>query len=340
VGGGMTRENRIKPCRLTLAAGLALCFSLFGLVDLASSQEEATPAESRARREALRYEMHLEGASTVAWSPNGTLLAIGDDTGVRLYTDELDFIELLPQESDLMQVVAWSPDGTYIAAVGVPEGIRPAKIYVWDVENRAILTIFDKQDDMVPSLSWSPDSSSIASASWDRTLQVWKIADGEIYQNFSVNTDRYTTEIFSVDWNPTGSQIAAIVGLALFIWDTEDGELELEVFDEARILEAIFSIVKWSPNGELLATRGLILGAATGQERIARNECPPSHVFDWHPSSNYLAVYREDGIYICDIGDDSIVTVLEAGEQPRDDEIVWSHLYALDWNPDQALGSS
>jgi hypothetical protein len=41
----VSEDNNTKRCRLIPAAGLALCLSLFGLVDLASSQEEPTPTE-------------------------------------------------------------------------------------------------------------------------------------------------------------------------------------------------------------------------------------------------------------------------------------------------------
>jgi WD40 repeat protein len=197
----MIEVNKTKLCRLIPAAGLALCLSLFGVVSSASSQEELTPTEPRVRREDLHYETQIEGASAVAWSPDGTVLAVGDDTGIRLFTDQLEFVQLLPQPTQLMEAVAWSPDGEMIAAVGADDVWRKSVVHIWQVDSGIELGAFEPHEQLVPTLVWSPDSTRIASGSWDRTLKIWDPLTGTIFQSIQINSHGVAVEIMSVSWS-------------------------------------------------------------------------------------------------------------------------------------------
>jgi WD40 repeat protein len=126
--------------------------------------------------------------------------------------------------------------------------------------------------------------------------------------------------------------IAAVaLGIGIYIWDAETGGLVLKL---PELYPQDSEIVLWSPDGRLLGESYRIRDGDTGNETLIFQNCPYSRTLDWHPSSNYLAVYGERGVYICDVRDDRIVTMLHAGQQPRNDVVLLSHLYALDWNPD------
>jgi WD40 repeat protein len=57
----------------------------------------------------------------------------------------------------------------------------------------------------VNAVTWSPDGTRIASASDDRTVQIWDATTGELifaYQG-------HTKEVSSVVWSPNGKRIAS-----------------------------------------------------------------------------------------------------------------------------------
>src|SRR5688500_11665517 len=82
-------------------------------------------------------------ASAVAWSPDGTMLAIGDNTGILLYTEDLQFIKRFNHPTEKMEGVAWSPNGVYIASVGVLGGWNVSKVHVWNVATGELVTVFE-----------------------------------------------------------------------------------------------------------------------------------------------------------------------------------------------------
>ena len=65
-------------------------------------------------------------------------------------------------------------------------------------------------------LSFNPSANSIlASASFDRTVKVWNIESQDCIMTFNQNKDN----IYSMEWNFDGSQLATTVDKQLRIFD-------------------------------------------------------------------------------------------------------------------------
>src|SRR5947209_19739223 len=73
------------------------------------------------------------------------------------------------------------------------------------VSNSKSLYIYRGHTDKIWSVVWSPDNKRIASASSDRTAQVWDVLTGENPYLYSGHSD----SVYAVAWSPNGQHIAS-----------------------------------------------------------------------------------------------------------------------------------
>jgi WD40 repeat protein len=108
-------------------------------------------------------------AYTVAWSPDGTTLAIGSGVGVQLWNVASRTQDESPLPSGSANAVVWSPDGS-VLAVGSTTGTE-----LWNVAARqqigSALTPGHTQ-----TLAWSPDGKTLAVGVNEGIVQLWNLA--------------------------------------------------------------------------------------------------------------------------------------------------------------------
>jgi serine/threonine protein kinase len=101
--------------------------------------------------------------------------------------------------------------------------------------------------DWVNSVSFSPDGSLLASGSLDKTIKLWRVADGSLVRTLTGHTDAVT----SVSFSPDGSLLASgSLDKTIKLWRVADG---LEVRTLTGHTDAVTS-VSFSPDGRLLAS--------------------------------------------------------------------------------------
>jgi WD40 repeat protein len=99
----------------------------------------------------------------------------------------------------------------------------------------------------VTSVSLSPDGRTIASASWDRTIKLWK-PDGELLKTLS----GHEAEIYSINFSPDGQTIlSASNDKTVRLWSQDGILLQTFLGHEDGVLDAVFS-----PNGQVIASAG------------------------------------------------------------------------------------
>jgi WD40 repeat protein len=200
---------------------------------------------------------------TVAWSPDGRLLATaGLDGAVRLWNVEtkeniLSFLE----HSNSVSSAVWSPDGQWIASKDQLGGVM-----IWDASTGQVRlklqcpTGFSAGKQY--TVSWSPQGDRLAAAGGDGTVMVWDVANGREPHALK----GHTSAVRSVQWSPDGRRlVSGAEDRTIRIWDPQSGR-ELLVLPDPHNK---FPSVAWSPSGRMIGVgddSALVYDASIGYE--------------------------------------------------------------------------
>jgi len=126
----------------------------------------------------------------------------------------------------------------------------PSAHHIMPTRLGTIIYIYHGHSDWVTAVTWSPDSLRIASASADKTVQVWNAADGGQVYTYRGHDDF----VNAVAWSPDGRRIASgSSDRTVQVWDAVNGERH---FTYSGPTNAEFGVqsVAWSPDGTRIAS--------------------------------------------------------------------------------------
>jgi dipeptidyl aminopeptidase/acylaminoacyl peptidase len=234
--------------------------------------------------------------SSVKFSPDGKLLAVGGYREVRLIDPGSGkLLATLSGHADYVRSIAFSPDGKMLAAGGGPPQ-RWGEIKIWDLQSHQLLKTMQGHKDCIYSIAWSPDGKLIASGSYDKMAKLWDVASGKELSNLQDHIDA----VFAVAFSPDGKRLTtASQDRTVKIWDVASGRRLYTLSDALDGLNAI----AYSPAGDRIAAAGYDktiyvwhLGDADGhleQSLIADEDSILALV--WSPDAKTIITASSDG---------------------------------------------
>jgi WD40 repeat protein len=220
----------------------------------------------------------------IAYSPDGSLIAVGHSNGVALIRANGDFVASLIGHNRDVLTLRFSRDGSLLATAGVDTVVR-----LWDVATRSLVGTFRGHNDFISAVVFSPDGALLATAGRDRTVRLWDVATRtqlavlnghtDWITSLSVNRDGtllasgchdttirlwnvasrsevavlrgHTNGVTSVSFSPDGRTLASgSADVTVRLWDVASGA-ELATMNGH---EVYVTSVSFSPDGRTLAS--------------------------------------------------------------------------------------
>ena len=214
-------------------------------------------------------------------------------------------ITAIQAHADDVYSVAFSPDGTILASGGSEGWNEDGTVKLWDVATKQNTATFVGHTDDVTSVAFSPDGTTLASGSGDNTVKVWDVATKQNIATLKGHTDAVTSVAFSPDGTTLASGgISGDTSGGLFDFGDGEVKLwDVETKQNIATLEGHESpviSVSFSPDGTLLVSASLgrikLWDVAT-RENIATLEGHTRAIWDvaFSPDGKTLASGSLDG---------------------------------------------
>jgi WD40 repeat protein/serine/threonine protein kinase len=195
-------------------------------------------------------EAHTEGVTSVAWSPNGSIIASGGGyTGGPIHLWDAASgkpLGTLEGHTSWTSELIFSTNGRWLYSANADQTIR-----IWDVEQRRCLAVLHGSTDEIYGLALSPDGTTLASAGRDRMVAFWNASprpEGGLSGPIASGGLPWATLTFA----PDGRVLAAPRPGTVSLYNPETSE----GVEQIPALGADVQVLDYSPDGVLLASGG------------------------------------------------------------------------------------
>jgi WD40 repeat protein len=346
------------------SGGLALFAARDKFIGKAKSTVSLTPTRIlRKSKPLLVYPGHQNEVFSVAWSPDGSLIASAGgattksregDTAIHVWAalgNRDVFIH--KGHSNVVRMVAWSPnDGAYIASAS-----EDGTVKVWKATNDSDPFIYKGHSSQVMALAWSPDARYIASAGLDLKIYVWYAPDGTLKAFYDssilhvrgdISTPTTSTtgstlapstnsisSVTPVAWSSDGDMIASVSkdNLSINVWRAWTGETLFTLSSLTSM--SMIGTLAWSPDNKYIITGHYndahsvrIWDIKTGQATSILPDELTNQVYSvaWSPNGRYIAAgYDNAQVKVWDCTTKKLVLIYLGHKKP---------VMCVQWSPD------
>ena len=195
----------------------------------------------------------------IAYSPDGTRLAVASGIGIWLYdTQTGQELNLLKEYPHGVSSVSFSPDGQIIVSGGYDT------IRLWNVSTGTIIKTLSEDKSFeggrrssVYNVSFSPDGKTLASCGWkdkDAIIRLWDVATGRHRRTLKHSHAKHKREwvvVKSISFSPDGKTLASgSSDNSVQLWNARTGRHRRTLAVYTDNVES----VSFSPDGQVLAS--------------------------------------------------------------------------------------
>ena len=235
-----------------------------------------------------------EEAHSLAFSPDGTLLAAGGPEGGSVELWHVDARQRIADIGPGSGCVAFAPDGATLA-FGSPGGA----VGLWDVAAGTDAGTLEGHSGLVHSLAFSPDGATLASGSADKSVRLWDFATGTNTATLPAHRDA----VNSVAFSPDGRTLASGSDRSVELWDAGAGTKTATLLVHRGGVRS----VAFSPDGSSLAC-GSEGGAVLLWDMAARS----AETFSGHTAWINSVAFFPDGSRLASGSADGTVRLWDA----------------------------
>jgi WD40 repeat protein len=304
---------------------------LVGLIILieVSSKISATKAQNASNA-------RFSATTTIEWSHNGELLAIGGSEGVWILNNEFQethHFDNLPGE---VPSLTWSPDDSKLASALYNADQLDTGLIVTDIATgETILTI---NHNITSPIIWQPNGNYIAAGDYTGGIHIWDATDGEeilSFQQEDENYPSYPNSVSAVCWNTDGTEVTGLLFGSTYVLDITSGNVV--------VYRGVGSLHggACNPQNTVIVTTFLTLiylqPEAQNYQLESQSSTVDGFAVSWHPTGDLFAINREDGeIQIWGIETGEIIATLQGGMIERTATYREYH-DSLAWSPDGSM---